>query len=217
MTEITIIPLKRNHCDNAARLLADAFLEDPEVAAIVGGNLQKRRQILKAHYHNLVSLFLPYRRSQCAVSNGELVGVMLFFAPGEEPSNFIVFLKLSLKMLFRISIGGLRRGYKSANNDETHRPREPHYYLSTLGVAPSHQGRGVGKRMLSYITDIADENGSPIYLSSTNPKAIPLYQKFGFETTLVTSPLGVPNHHMERKPRKVKEASRNSVRFTRKE
>jgi ribosomal protein S18 acetylase RimI-like enzyme len=111
-----------------------------------------------------------------------------------------VLLKFLVKMLLRAGWGTIRRGWMSANDDEKHRPLEPHYYLSMLAVDPRHQGRRIGAALLSYLTEMADRERTLIYLSSTNPKAIPLYRRFGFETTSVTSPLGVPNHHMERKP-----------------
>lgn len=203
--DVKIVRLEQAHCEKAASVLADAFLEDPDVSAIIKGNPCRCRSILMAHYWNLVNLFLPLGRSQCAMAGGDLIGVMLFTAPGEEPLTTFTLLKFVCKMLLRLNPAAVWRALKSSTDDENHRPHEPHYYLSTLGVDPLYQGQGIGKALLSHITNLADKEKSPIYLSSTNPKAIPLYEKFGFETVSVTSPLGTANHHMERRPQAVRE------------
>jgi len=198
--DIKLIRLQQIHCEKAASVLADAFLDDPDVSVILRGNPRRRRPILLAHYRNLANLFLPLGRSQCAMAGEDVVGVMLFTAPGEEPLTTFTLLKFVGRMLFHLNPAAVWRALKSSHDDERHRPCGPHYYLSTLGVDPLHQGRGIGKTLLSHIIDLADKEESPVYLSSTNPEAIPLYERFGFETVSVTSPLGTANHHMERKP-----------------
>ncbi|HWD68302.1 MAG TPA: GNAT family N-acetyltransferase [Caulobacteraceae bacterium] len=60
-------------------------------------------------------------------------------------------------------------------------PHEPHWYLPWLGVDPSRQGRGLGSLMLKHSLRRVDETGLPAYLESSNPKNIPLYERFGFE------------------------------------
>jgi ribosomal protein S18 acetylase RimI-like enzyme len=205
--DIKIVRLQQNHCEKAASVLADAFLEDPDVSAIIRSDPQKRRLILLAHYRNLVNLFLPMGRSQCALAGDDIVGVMLFTAPGEEPLTTFTLLKFVCKMFLHLNPAAICRALKSSIDDENHRPRRLHYYLSTLGVDPLHQGQGIGKTLLSHVIALADQEERLIYLSSTNPKAIPLYEKFGFETISVTSPLGTASHHMERKPKVLQEKS----------
>jgi len=196
-----IVPLDKKHREEAATLLAAAFAEDPDVVAIFGGNIPSRRQILRVHYASLIDAFLPFGRSVCATTDGKVVGVMLYIAPGEEPLSAAELLKHLFTMLLRSGPLCLWRGYRSSMDDERHRPKAPHYYLSTLAVDIEHQGEGVGSLLLSHITAIADSEDTLICLTSTNPKAVPLYERFGFNTVLLTSPLGVPNHHMERPPR----------------
>jgi GNAT superfamily N-acetyltransferase len=61
-------------------------------------------------------------------------------------------------------------------------PKAPHWYLPWLGVDPARQGRGLGSLMLKHTLRRVDETGLPAYLESSNPKNIPLYERFGFET-----------------------------------
>lgn len=85
---------------------------------------------------------------------------------------------------------------------ETHHPSEPCWYLPLIGVDPTHQGRGYGSALLHYALEQCDREGMPAYLESSNPRNIPLYQRYGFEMIGTiqagTSPTVVP---MLRRPR----------------
>ena len=71
-------------------------------------------------------------------------------------------------------------------------PNEPHWYLPMIGVEPSRQGSGVGSALLQHTLATCDADGLPAYLESTNPKNIPLYERFGFEQIGVIRSGGAP-------------------------
>jgi ribosomal protein S18 acetylase RimI-like enzyme len=60
-------------------------------------------------------------------------------------------------------------------------PREPHWYLPLIGVAPSYQGRGYGSELMQHALLQCDRARRPAYLESSNVRNIPLYQRHGFE------------------------------------
>lgn len=62
-------------------------------------------------------------------------------------------------------------------------PEVPHWYLPAIGVDPCSQGRGVGSELLARSLEVCDRNNQAAYLEATNPRNIPLYQRFGFEIT----------------------------------
>lgn len=59
-------------------------------------------------------------------------------------------------------------------------PEEPHWYLPFIGVDPGAQGRGVGSALLAASLALVDADRLPAYLESTNPRNVPLYERFGF-------------------------------------
>ncbi|MFQ3664719.1 MAG: GNAT family N-acetyltransferase [Sphingomonadaceae bacterium] len=61
-----------------------------------------------------------------------------------------------------------------------HHPEAPHWYLPFIGVDPAAQGRGLGSALLSASLAAVDASGLPAYLESTNPRNVPLYERFGF-------------------------------------
>lgn len=60
-------------------------------------------------------------------------------------------------------------------------PDRPHWYLPLIGVEPARQGQGHGSALLEHGLRLCDEARLPAYLESTNPRNIPLYERYGFE------------------------------------
>lgn len=81
-------------------------------------------------------------------------------------------------------------------------PHEPHWYLPMIGVDPMSQGRGLGSALLKASLRRCDEEGVVAYLESSNPKNVPLYQRFGFEVMGLVQPGDFPGlYPMIRQPR----------------
>ena len=51
-----------------------------------------------------------------------------------------------------------------------------------MTVLPEYQGRGIGKRLVTAVTDQADREGMPCYLeASKDVPNISIYERMGFE------------------------------------
>ena len=64
---------------------------------------------------------------------------------------------------------------------EHHRPTEPHWYLSLIGVEALHRNNGCGAALLQHRLRQCDREHLPAYLWSSNPLNTSLYQRHGFE------------------------------------
>ena len=60
-------------------------------------------------------------------------------------------------------------------------PKEPVWYLPLIAADPAHRGRGLGTALMEAAIERIDADGRPAWLESSNPRNIPLYQRFGFE------------------------------------
>lgn len=73
---------------------------------------------------------------------------------------------------------------------------EPHWYLPLIAADPARQGQGLGTALMEAAIARIDADGRPAYLESSNPRNIPLYERFGFESIgeikTETSPLLTP-------------------------
>ncbi len=63
---------------------------------------------------------------------------------------------------------------------EAAHPTYPHWYLALLGVDSSHQGRGLGSRLLEAGLRSADADHLPAYLETPNPDSVAFYERHGF-------------------------------------
>jgi ribosomal protein S18 acetylase RimI-like enzyme len=71
-------------------------------------------------------------------------------------------------------------------------PQEPHWYLAMIGVDPARQGQGYGSAILKQSLRRCDEDGAPAYLESSNPRNVPLYERYGFEVMGFVQPGDFP-------------------------
>lgn len=84
---------------------------------------------------------------------------------------------------------------------ERRHPREPHFYIPYVGVAPPLQGQGLGTVLLRATLERCDRAALPAYLEATSERNVALYERLGFEHlgefTLGSSP---PLWPMRREP-----------------
>ena len=60
-------------------------------------------------------------------------------------------------------------------------PRDPHWYLPTIGIEPHLHRKGLGSALLTQALSRCDQEQMPAYLESSNSANAALYQRFGFE------------------------------------
>jgi GNAT superfamily N-acetyltransferase len=73
-------------------------------------------------------------------------------------------------------------------------PRDTHVSLGIMNAHPDYFGRGVARRLLSYITDFADRAGKPLRLvsSAMNLDSYSLYSRAGFVPRIVFHDMLMP-------------------------
>lgn len=59
----------------------------------------------------------------------------------------------------------------------------PHHYVYAIGVEPSHQHRGLGRRLIRPLLDEADGEGLPVYLETLTESNLRFYRSLGFRVT----------------------------------
>src|SRR5262249_42296877 len=125
-------------------------------------------------------------------------GAALWLPPDEHPDEEAL-VELVKRSAADSTKADLFQVFQQMNN---YRPEEPHWYLPLIGVDPLYQGGGVGSTLLAYALGICDRENCLVYLESSNPKGVRLYQRHGFE---VLGTIDVGEHPtiipMLRKPR----------------
>lgn len=126
-------------------------------------------------------------------------GAALWLGPGVEPNEDEL-----LGLIWSSTSDEVQRDlFPMFEQMAAFHPSEPHWYLPMIGVEPGRQGSGIGSALLQHTLANCDADGLPAYLESSNPKNIPLYERFGFEQIgVIRSSDAPPLFPMLRKPQR---------------
>lgn len=151
------------------RVLATAFAEDPVVRWV---NPDPSRD--EAVFRGIdLALHGSGQGESLLYDDGVAVGAALWDPPGHKtPERRQVRALPVLAGAIRL---GLYRGYQLARATAAVHPKEPHWYLATIGATVT--GKGIGSALLEHQLDQID---GPAYLESSNIRNNPLYERFGF-------------------------------------
>ena len=175
------VSVARARYDDHARLgaaLGAAFTDDPVFAWLIPSDVSRRDERLAAFFGSIARSYL--RRDKHVYLAADAAGGALWSAPGSWSLPMSEAARETRSAFF--SFGrNVTRALRCQLEIESKHPKDPkHWYLGYLGVAPEHQGQGVGATMLREVTDHADDAGVPAYLESSNERNLTLYERHGF-------------------------------------
>ena len=170
----------------AAEMLARAFHDDPLTLLAFPDGVQDDEVLFNFF---LVPMKYCLKYGEVYAPSPEIEGAALWLPSNRSPITFWRMLRTSslwsmLKMTCKMGVGKLRKMSRVGGFlDKAHKRLAPfeHYYLQTLGVDPSHQGKSYASKLLRPMLARLDEQGMPCYLDTMLEKNAEMYQHFGFE------------------------------------
>ena len=195
---IEAVPITPGLVRPAARAVAEGFF-DNEIWVWLLPREWQRRRVLPRHYRAMIRrVYLP---REGAWTTADALGAALWFPPGTlELSRRERFAEIA--SLLPEGIDSLGRGRRWDELLGRHHPREPHWYLQTLAVAPEAQRGGVGTALIEPGLTRADADGVGAFLETQREANIPYYERFGFGLTEeISLPDSPPLWLMWREPR----------------
>jgi GNAT superfamily N-acetyltransferase len=197
-TRIAVRSMTADDVAGAAATLARAFGDDP--VGIWCAPQPTRRTKLLHQLFEIQARDISGPHGACLVSD-DLAGAALWKPPGTWKVSPLLIVRM-LPRFGRIFGRRLPLVLRALNDLEKVHPREPHYYLPFIGVAPERQGRGVGSALLAPVLERCDAEGVGAYLEATCEANLRLYARHGFEVRAeVRLPNGPPVWPMWRDPR----------------
>jgi GNAT superfamily N-acetyltransferase len=193
-------PLTPAHHQAAARVLADAFIDDPGWVSVGPRRRESRwRYIYRV---SLGTIRVGERwcgPSWCVTEGGEPVAVLTGCAPGIWPPP-------ELRTLAMLSPGPLVAGpavlLRSIRAElifEKRHPEYDHFLVWMFAVSPVRQRAGLGRRLMSEALARADTDQVPAYLWTANPDNLPYYRSHGYDVIGESViPGGATTWYMER-------------------
>ena len=183
--------LEKSSISEASRVLSEAMLKNPLHIAVFQGHGEKERKRIEEMFFELLS-DLP-GITFLAWINRQIVGVMrMKSCDGKKVSNEHAQTVDENNLDWRKSLWH--------NEWARHDPSNRHWHFGPIGVLPSHQGKGIGTKLLSRFCKEVDACLSPAYLETDTDKNVRFYERFGFEVVEETEIFDVKNSYMWRNP-----------------
>lgn len=159
-------------------VMARAFANDPSIDWTIRDDERRERGIELFFDVVLRRMTLPY--GDVWTTSGEVQGAALWTPPGKWKLGLVEQLLMAPQMVSAFGWRRLGRVLDSMSLVQQHHPKEPHYYLQSIGVEPALQGRGIGKALLQPVLDRCDQERWPAFLETAQVSNLPLYQSRGF-------------------------------------
>jgi ribosomal protein S18 acetylase RimI-like enzyme len=163
--------------DAMAAQLARTFFDDPVMRHIFR-NASRREAGLRVYFRTQMRAdYLPF--GGCYTTDGHAGSAV--WAPAGKPLLTGVAAMVSMVPVLRFVAGNLATTLRTLNLVESMHPREPHWYLASLGTAVEQQGKGVGSALMRPVLEHCDTEGIPCYLESSKERNLAFYRRHGFE------------------------------------
>jgi len=166
-----IRPARPDELDAVEGLIVRAFAEEPFMSWVAGGDRARL-----AHFVRLAVRRLAAPAGEVLV-DGELTTAALVLPPGALDVGPLQQLGQLPDLVRAARLRRLPTVLRGLIRLERAHPEEPHRTLLTLGVDPAHQGRGRGSGMLRAI---ARRSSLPLYLETSSPRNVRLYERHGY-------------------------------------
>jgi ribosomal protein S18 acetylase RimI-like enzyme len=191
MEKFSITFLEKSDISESSKVLSEAMLNVPLHIAIFQGHGEKERKMIESIFFELLRDFPGI--TFLARINRQIVGVMrMKSCNGSKVNN-------ECAQTGDVANLEWRKSYWQ-NEWARHDPLEQHWHLGPVGVLPSHQGKGIGTKLLSRFCQEVDACLSPAYLETDTGKNVRFYERFGFEVVKETEIFDVKNRNMWRPP-----------------
>jgi GNAT superfamily N-acetyltransferase len=177
--------------------LADAFINDPFFTWLLPGSLRLQAR-LRAMFATEMEQYVVPNGTVWTTSGYD--GAVTELPPGAWEMALSFTGKEALKWMraFGTRLGLAGRVHRAM--EERH-PREPHFYVRTVGVRPALQGQGVGSALMQPTLERADSAGLPTYIEASSERSAALYERLGFvHMDVLELPEGGPPLWLMRRP-----------------
>lgn len=196
-----VLPITRQTLHQAARVLAEAFINEPVSVAVYGSRPADRR-VGALKFDFAAALQVAMRRG-CPIQisrDGHLAAAASIYPPGAYPIPTIEQWLLIAKSVLSNGWYDVAGWIKWLNQADKHHPALPHYYLEYIGVDPPYQGTGLGSCIMRNLVSKADEAEVGCYLENADPGNESFYQRFGFEPLAEEDVIGIHTWYLWREP-----------------
>ena len=183
LSKENIIKLDKTQVKAAGEVLGRALQDDP-VSVYDIPDKEKRHAVIKYVFQMTSCLGVKFGETHATSPNLEGVAVWLPYISKEYKLIMDIGCLLKAKFYKLGREAGKRIKPIEEYCTKVHREFAPgdHWYLQTLGVEPTHQGKGYGSLLMEYMLGKIDNtNPLPVFLETSTEINVKFYTRFGFE------------------------------------
>jgi GNAT superfamily N-acetyltransferase len=180
-TSTRVIEVPQARLGEAARMLARAFADDPQMRYLFAGQddyAERLREFFRYNCEVHARMGWPVL---AAVPRTRLAGVVAVATPDERewPAELNDMYARFTARLGKQAAGRIER-YASRTNNQF--PDAPLFYVGMIGVRPESQGRGYARLLLDEVhrRSAAHPTSTGVALDTENRDNVPLYESFGY-------------------------------------
>ncbi|MBL7257592.1 GNAT family N-acetyltransferase [Paractinoplanes lichenicola] len=170
----------------AARVLVRSHAEYPAFRHLFPRPGQRRR-VLRPFLETTVRDTARHGRLDVALIGDRVVGTALWMPPGAWPASAGRRARMTPALTVALLAAGGRARSWLRTGAALDADIPDGWYLIALGIEPSAQRRGVGRRLVEPALVRADAEGAAVGLHTSDPANVDFYTRFGF---VVTRPFG---------------------------
>jgi ribosomal protein S18 acetylase RimI-like enzyme len=178
-----IVQLRRDQLRAVGEVLSQSHAEYPAFRHTFP-DPRRRGRALRRMFSGVARDALRFRSVYAAeTADGHIHGVAIWLPPGRFPlgawrqlraTGWLLGVLLAAPRSFPTF---MRTGMNAARLH----PSDRHWYLETMGVAPSAQRLGIGSRLLTPALELADRDGADCFLETSDRANVRFYERHGFE------------------------------------
>ena len=168
----SLTSLSNDQLKLASEVLSDAFQEDPVFSKLIPNDKERHKTLFKIFKFQIKYCL----KHGVVLSTSNLKGISLWYPPKNVFISIWKSIKSgSLSLIFQIKWKNLHILRKNDDFSEyLHKKLDPtpHWYLSAIGIDPKHQGKGIGRRMLSFMINKIAKDHKTIFLETNSERNV---------------------------------------------
>ncbi len=194
MSHIRIDPLRPEQMQEAAHVLAQAFVTNPlHLVAFGPSHFGKNEAFFRG------ALAVMKGPKLVATDGSRILGLIHWVHAPDCQFSRLEKLRMIPVLVRGLGLGSALRVGSWLSAWSKHDPSEAHVHLGPIGVTPEAQGRHIGHRLMERYCETLERTGACGYLETDRPENVSFYRRFGFEIIEEIPVLGVLNYFMWRK------------------
>ena len=186
-----LVKVKRKNIQKAIDCLAEAFADEP-MCNYVFSKVDSKEEALTAYFEYGVKYGIRY--GQVYTTSEKFEGVAIWIPSYHADfSNWKSIKSGGIKMISKLGfkiinqIGIINKHLVELRENLV---KEPHWFLSPIGVKPEFQGKGFASKLIRPFLNFLDTQQISCFLDTMSQENLAIYERYGFE---VVGEIKIPN------------------------